>query len=118
MKREKRTFGDYLRERMEAVGMKSAELSRLSGVSKQNISRLVNNKPHSVTGALPKAEPETVIKLAGPLNWPTDDALKRAGYAGTGDAESDEFARSEFAHMYSRVNKLNAQQQRDFKIAW
>ena len=76
-----KTFGESLQEKLDEAGMKAAELSRLSGVSKQNIGRLINNTPHSISGALPKPEPDTVKKLAKHLKWNLDEALIAAGYA-------------------------------------
>ena len=74
-------FGERLREKLDAAGMKPAELARRSGVTKQNIGRLLNNTPHSITGALPKPERDTVEKLARALDWEINDALLSAGYA-------------------------------------
>lgn len=74
-------FGEKLQEKLDEAGIKAAELARRSGVTKQNIGRLLNNTPHSITGALPKAEKPTVEKLAKALNWNLDDALIAAGYA-------------------------------------
>lgn len=75
------TFGDRLREKLKQVGMTAAELSRRSGVTKQNIGRILNNTPHSITGALPKTERDTVIKLATVLGWDLDEALLAGGHA-------------------------------------
>lgn len=68
--------------------MKPAQLARLSGVSKQNIGRIINNTPHSITGALPKTEPETIKKLAKALDWDLDEALLSGGYAPSNQEES------------------------------
>lgn len=78
------TFGQLLRQKLVEKGLTAAELSRRSGVTKQNIGRILNNTPHSITGALPKVEPDTVIKLAKPLAWDLDEALHAAGHAPTG----------------------------------
>lgn len=76
-----KTFGEHLKEKMDEAGIKAAELSRRSGVTKQNIGRLVNNTPHTITNALPTTEKPTVEKLAKALNWTLDDALLAAGIA-------------------------------------
>ncbi len=76
-----KTFGEALREQLNAKQMTAAELSRRSGVTKQNIGRLLNNTPHPITGALPKVEQVTVEKLARPLGWNISEALNAAGYA-------------------------------------
>jgi transcriptional regulator with XRE-family HTH domain len=74
-------FGEWLREQLEKQGMKAADLARRSGVTKQNIGRILNNTPHSVTGALPKVEESTVEKLARALDADIDEARLAAGYA-------------------------------------
>jgi transcriptional regulator with XRE-family HTH domain len=76
-----KTFGECLREQLESKGIRPAELARRSGVTKQNIGRLLNATPHPITGALPRAEPETVTKLAEGLEWDVDEALLAAGHA-------------------------------------
>lgn len=76
-----KTFGDRLREELAVRGMRPSELARRSGVTKQNIGRLINNTPHSLSGALPRAEPDTVEKLAKALGWDLNEALLAAGYA-------------------------------------
>ena len=82
------SFGKLLKEKLQAKKMKPAELARLSGVSKQNIGRIINNTPHSITGALPKTEPETIKKLAKVLDWDLDEALLSGGYAPSNQEES------------------------------
>jgi len=77
------TFGERLKEKLEEAGLTAAELARRSGVTKQNIGRILNNTPHSITGALPRVEPGTVLKLAQPLGWDVNDALLAAGHAPT-----------------------------------
>lgn len=74
-------FGERLQEKLTEAGITAAELARRSGVTKQNIGRLLNNTPHSITGASPKAEKPTVEKLAKALKWNLDEALIAAGYA-------------------------------------
>lgn len=74
-------FIKRLRERMETKGIKAAELARRSGVTKQNIGRLLNTTPHPITGALPTTTRETVEKLAKALDWDLNEALNLAGYA-------------------------------------
>lgn len=92
-----KTFGEQLRQRLTEASLTAAELSRRSGVTKQNIGRLLNNTPHSITGAPPKVEVETVEKLAGPLGWNLNEALVAAGYA---PADIDPEG------LYSGINKL------------
>lgn len=75
------TFGEHLRRQLDEKGMRPAELARRSGVTKQNIGRLLNNTPHPITGKAPSVERETVEKLANALGWHIDDALLAAGYS-------------------------------------
>ena len=76
-----KTFGEQLREQLQARNMRAAELARRSGVTKQGIGRLINNTPHGITGALPQPERETVEKIARALDWDLSEALLAAGYA-------------------------------------
>ena len=82
------SFGERLKEKLQEKKIKPAQLARLSGVSKQNIGRIINKTPHSITGALPKTEPETIKKLAKALDWDLDDALLSGGYAPSNQEES------------------------------
>jgi transcriptional regulator with XRE-family HTH domain len=75
------TFNERLKEKLAEKKIRPAELARRSGVTKQNIGRLINNTPHSESGALPRAEKDTVIKLAKALDWDLDDALMAADIA-------------------------------------
>lgn len=76
------SFAEALRRKMlERDNISASELSRQSGVSKQNISRIINNIPHSQTNAKPKVTEVTVRKLARVLRWNINEALKLAGYA-------------------------------------
>lgn len=75
------TFREYLREQMDKQGISSAELARRSGATPQNISRILTDKPHPLSGALPKVRPETVERFAKALNIPIDEARLAAGYA-------------------------------------
>lgn len=76
-----RSFGGELKIKLEAAGMRASELSRRSGVTKQNIGRLLNNTPHTVSGALPRTSEDTVVKLARALDWDINEALLAAGHA-------------------------------------
>lgn len=75
------SFRERLIEKLKEKDWKPAELARRSGVSKQNIGRIINNTPHSITGALPKTAPETIEKIAKALEWDLDEALLAGGYA-------------------------------------
>lgn len=81
-----KAFADALKAKLAEKGMRPAELARRSGVTKQNIGRIIHQTPHHVTGAPPKVERETVAKLAAALDWDIDDALLVAGYAPTHSA--------------------------------
>lgn len=75
------SFGDRLREQLDAKGMRPAELARRSGLTKQGIGRLLNKIPHAITGAPPKPALETVDKIARALDWDINEARLAAGYA-------------------------------------
>lgn len=72
---------EYLRSKLDERGMTAAELARRSGVTKQNIGRILNDTPHPISGALPKVSVETIDKLAKALDVPLDEARLAAGYA-------------------------------------
>lgn len=117
-----KTFGDALKEKMREKGLTAAELARRSGVTKQNIGRLVNNTPHSVTGALPKAEEATVIKLAAHLGWDLNEALPAAGFAAPSNASESDSVQLEIAEGV-RISLLHADEfteedKQRFKIAF
>lgn len=77
----KMTFGEEIKKRLAEKGMRPAELARRAQTTRQNISRLINGTPHPITGALPKAELETVERIAKALDWDLPDARNAAGYA-------------------------------------
>jgi transcriptional regulator with XRE-family HTH domain len=107
--RAMKTFGEYLQEQLISKGVKPAELARRSGVTKQNISRLLHGTPHSITGAPPRAEPETVKKLAKALEWDVNVALYAAGYAPDTPSESYEIL-NEFELAFARNSKFTPEQ--------
>jgi transcriptional regulator with XRE-family HTH domain len=76
-----KTFREALQGKLAERNIKPASLARQSGVSKQNIGRILNDAPHSVTGAKPQPSRETVKKLARALEWSLSEALLSAGYA-------------------------------------
>ena len=104
----KKTFGQRLREKMGESGIKPAELSRRSGVTKQNIDRLLNATPHPITGALPTTTRETVEKLAPALDWDLNDALLAAGLAPNAPTDDELVADGLFSGYYD----LSPEQQR------
>lgn len=74
-------FADYLRSQLEARNMTPAELARRAGITKQNISRILNQTPHPLSGALPKVKVQTVEAIAKALGVPVDEAREAAGYS-------------------------------------
>ncbi len=76
-------FSDYLREALAKANIKPAELARRSGVTKQNIGRLLHDTRHPESNALPQTTIETVEKLAKELNLDLDEARLAAGFAPT-----------------------------------
>jgi transcriptional regulator with XRE-family HTH domain len=75
------SFKDYLRQQLDERGMRPAELARLSGVTKQNIGRILNDTRHPISGGLPQVTRETVEKLAKALGADLNEALLAAGFA-------------------------------------
>lgn len=74
-------FRDLLRQQLKLKGMRPAELARRADTTPQNISRILTDKPHPLTGAPPKVGRETVIKIARALDWDVNKALESAGHA-------------------------------------
>lgn len=77
-------FKEFLRSKLDEKNMRPAELARLSGVTKQNISRILTNKPHPLTNAAPTVTPATVEKIAKALGVDVKEArLAAAGFTST-----------------------------------
>lgn len=74
-------FVAALKRKMDETGIKAAELARRTGLRKQNISRILTQTPHPITGAPAKTSKEVVLKLARALDWDADEALQLAGFA-------------------------------------
>jgi transcriptional regulator with XRE-family HTH domain len=72
-------FATAFAAKLKEKGIKPIELEKLSGVTRQNISRLLNDTPHPVSGAPPKTKKATIEKIAKPLDWNVDEALTLAG---------------------------------------
>jgi hypothetical protein len=96
------TFNERLKAKLDEIGMRPSELARRAGLTKQNIGRLINNTPHSVTGAPPKAEKDTVIKIARALDWNVDDALEAADFAPIGESRKPR----NFAELVEALERL------------
>jgi transcriptional regulator with XRE-family HTH domain len=75
------TFGEYLQAQLKELKIRPAELARRTGMTPQNISRILTNKPHPITGALPKVREFTVHQIAAALNRPLDEVRDAAGFA-------------------------------------
>lgn len=78
---ETATFGDVLRVQLRNRNVSAAELSRRSGVSKQHLSKLLNNERSTMTGVVTRPSVDTVDKIATGLGWDRDEARLAAGYA-------------------------------------
>ena len=76
-----KTFGEILSEKLADLKIKPAKLAQMSGITKQNIGRLLHGTRHPITNAPPKTTEETVEKIARALDWDIDDALLAAGFA-------------------------------------
>lgn len=74
-------FARWLQAELELKRMRPAELARRAGVSKQNIGKILNRTPHSLTGTIPNPKVETVDAIAKALGSNQDEARIAAGYA-------------------------------------
>lgn len=74
-------FSRALRQKIDESEFKGnmSEFARTARISKQNVSRILNKTPHSITGAMPTVTRETVLKMAKVLNWNESEALNAAG---------------------------------------
>jgi len=77
------TFGDVLRRKLQELDLTAAEVARRSGVTKQNLGRILNNTPHNQSGAIPNPSVETVDRIAKAIKWNINEARLAAGYAPT-----------------------------------
>jgi transcriptional regulator with XRE-family HTH domain len=94
--------------------MRPAELSRRSGVSKQNVSRILRDTHHSVTGAPPRTEQETIEKIADALNWPQADALRLLGIQPKEELSPTEAERRVIENLLFRRRRISPKRRRDF----
>lgn len=74
-----KNFGTWLKEKRLSLGMRQEDLARLTGTTKQNISRLEKGKPLAKDGTPPLPSPELYSTLAEALGLPTTEVMKAAG---------------------------------------
>ncbi len=75
------TFGGYLKIKLKELDMSASRLARKTGMTRQNLSRIINDTPHWQTGALPRVTVETVDKIADGLGIDKDEVRLAAGFA-------------------------------------
>lgn len=75
------SFGTWLYDKRKAANKSQDELAELAGCSKNYISILERNAPHTATGALPTPSRRVVIAIADALGVARAEALDVAGYA-------------------------------------
>lgn len=74
-------LADFLKRQMLSAEIgKASDLARLSGVSPQSLSRLLDPKPLPDTGKYHLPRRDTILKLARPLGVGPDEILAAAGY--------------------------------------
>lgn len=109
-------FAEKLAKKMEDAGkLTPAALSRLSGVTRQNIGRILNNTPHPITGAPPTVGRDTVEKLAVALNWEIADALITSGHLPLKPNEPLDEEDALILSLFSKHNKLPPEQKEKFR---
>lgn len=82
------TFGEWLRDRLNARQMTNADLARLTELSPTYIGHLVRDfSPNTKSGRVRPSE-ETVAAIAVALSVTVDEARRAAGYAPTHSGDS------------------------------
>ena len=114
----KESFGQWLVAKRKEKGWSQRELARRAGISNNYISAL--EKDFSPSAKSQKARPrlDKVDAIGRALELSVAEARRAAGYLPEEELSADGFEKSEFALLYSEVEKLTPQQKRDFKIAW
>jgi transcriptional regulator with XRE-family HTH domain len=105
---EQESIGDYVRRVAKEKGLTFREVARRAGLSSPTISDIVSGKTKQVKSS-------TITSLAKGLDVPEEevfDVVRGASKSKNG------FDESEFALYHSKLQKLTAQQKRDFKIFW
>lgn len=74
------TYGQWIKQTREKLGLKGKDLAARAKVSKQYISSLERNAPHGITGAAPRPSLKVVKALAEALQVPESESMRRAGY--------------------------------------
>lgn len=83
-------FAETLAKILGQNKISPSELARKAKTSRANISRLVNDAPHPVSGALPKPSEEMVDRLEKALNINNSELRLAAGFAPRNIGESKE----------------------------
>jgi transcriptional regulator with XRE-family HTH domain len=93
-------FSKAFAKKLAEKGITASELARRAKTTRANVSRLLNDTPHPISGALPKPTVETVEKIAKALDWDINEARLAAGFAPTETADSP------FVELGLRFDKL------------
>jgi transcriptional regulator with XRE-family HTH domain len=107
-----REFGEWLRQRMDDLPITQAELSRRSGVNEGSLSRYRagRNRP----------DPDTIVKLAAPLQADPDVMLQIAGHRPSSEddgAERQLIIRTEKPSVYRIATLADGQDDEDVERA-
>ena len=73
-------FGEHLHRWRKEAGLSLRSLADKADVSPTYIDNIEKNKPHSVTGALPRPSREVVTRLGQECGVPKNIALQSSGY--------------------------------------
>lgn len=99
------TFGEWLRDNLNNLGISNAELARRVEVSPTYIGNLVRDySPNMTSKRLPRPSEEVVEKIAKACKVPVNEARLAAGYAPIG--EETELG------LFSGLEKLTPERQK------
>ncbi len=105
-----RDFGRWIEDQRDKLGITQEAAAERAQIKRQRWIKIAQ-------GASTKRE--TVIRMAVAVKANPDVALEKAGFKVVNPSnDGGEIPNAELALFNSRVQKLTAQQKRDFKIAW
>lgn len=108
-------FAKALAEKLKEKGLKPIDLEKKSVATRQNLSRLLNDTPHPVSGALPKAREKTVEKIAKFLDWDINEARTAAGYAIENGITESDLDDTLMRTIYHKYNKITPEKREEFR---
>jgi len=106
---EKKSFSQWLTEKMASKGWNQTKLAERSGLTRQYISKLINEAPHSATGKKATRPTDVAVdKIAKALGASVTEARLVAGYAPAKEDEQTQEAllQSRFGLMMRKYDAL------------